>query len=425
MSIGRIVLVEAGPKPDGFGPYDSVDFRIEPRLAAENFHAKHRLLQFAIPAFEVALDNKAQEVRQPLVPGEAAAREHAIQLPPHGIVREFFGLHARRICPFRRASTWIQPSFNLLELVLPRARRGWLKPRMFSRIAVGLIGAAVAMSGCGIVGPSTESLLRGQTFDRIGRAIGGITVEVLDGLGAGTARRTDAQGHFELSSSDFVAGASVTLRFSGNGVLTRTASAQWDSVSSLKGYYPRFWLDTIDPPIGLEPGAYTLSVALDLSAATSVGQESCSGFPEELASRTYQTSISISPSPNPYKFDRLVNTEQPTLHGIDTWAPGGTSRSLFSLAVVGPFVAFDMDEQGILEEFPGLRYLDIVGISSTTEPATVSGSSISVRMNASFSYCELTAPLGTDGYCTAVPRDRVKTRSVCRSDRATMVFTKR
>lgn len=288
-----------------------------------------------------------------------------------------------------------------------------------------LVGAAVAISGCGIVGPSTESLLRGQTFDRIDRAIGGITVEVLDGRGAGTTRRTDAQGHFELSSSDFVSGAGVTLRFSGNGILTRTTTAQWHSVSSLQGYYPRFWLDTIDPPIGLEPGAYALSVSFDPATATSLNQESCSGFPDELSARSYQTSISASPSPNVYKFDRRVNTEQPTLHGIDPWAVGSLSPSLFSFAVVGPFVGFDMEEQGILEEFPGFRYLDIQGVSATTEPATVSGTSISVRMNAYFTYCELTAPLGASSYCIAVPRDRVKTRSVCRSDRATMVFTKR
>jgi hypothetical protein len=295
-----------------------------------------------------------------------------------------------------------------------------------SRQILFLLGVAVSVSGCGVIGPSTESLLRGQTFDRIGRAIGGITVEVLDGLGAGTTRLTDAQGHFELSSSDFVSGAGVTLRFSGNGVLTRTATAQWYSVSSLRGAYPRFWLDTIDPPIGLEPGAYTLSVGFDPAAATPVAGASCSGFPEELAARSYQTSIGTIPSPYVYKFDRVINSEEPTLHGSNSWVPGGVSRFLFSFAVVGPFVGFDMDEQGLLEEFPGLRYLNIQGISSTTEAATVSGTSISVRMNAVyFSYCELTAPLGADAYCGAVPRDRVKTLSMCRSDRATMIFTKR
>ena len=217
----------------------------------------------------------------------------------------------------------------------------------------------------------------------------------------------------------------MTLRFSGNGVLTQTATAKWDSVSSLKGYYPRFWLDTINPPIGLEPGAYTLSVAFDLATATSVAQESCSGFPEELAVRSYQTSIGTSPSPNVYQFDRPVNTEEPTLRGANAWFPGGVSPVLFSFAVVGQFVGFDMDEQGLLQEFPGFRYLNINGISSTTEPATISGTSISVRMKGFFGYCELTAPLGNDAYCSAVPRDRVKTRSFCQSDHAVIVFTKR
>ena len=290
--------------------------------------------------------------------------------------------------------------------------------------AAFLIGAAVAVSKCGIVGPSTESLFRGQTSDRIGRALGGVSVEVLEGPRAGTTRRTDVQGRFELTSSDFVAGSAVTLRFSRDGVQPRTAVAEWQSARASAGY-SRFWLDTSDPPIGLEPGPYMLSVGFDPAAATSVGQESCSGFPEGLAARRYQTSISTSPSPNLYRFDRRVNTEEPTLHGIDPWVEGMRSHVLFSFAVVGQFVGFDMDEQGILEEFPGFRYLDIQGVSATTEPATVSGTSISVRMNAHFSYCELTAPLGASSYCIAVPRDRVKARSVCRSDSATMVFTKR
>lgn len=88
MSLGRIVLIEAGPKADGFGSDDSIDSRIEPRLATEHFHAKHRLLELAIPALEVALDDKLQELGQPLVSREAAARQHAIQLPAHGIFRE-------------------------------------------------------------------------------------------------------------------------------------------------------------------------------------------------------------------------------------------------------------------------------------------------------------------------------------------------
>jgi hypothetical protein len=254
-----------------------------------------------------------------------------------------------------------------------------------------------------------------------------VTVEVLDGPRAGTIRRTDARGRFELTSADFVSGSTATFRFSGDGVQPRTATASWQSASnSSSGNYSRFWLDRLEPPIGLEPGAYTLSVGFDPAAATPAADASCSGFPEELAARSYQTSISISPSAALYKFDRLVNAEEPTLHGSDAWQPGGMSRSLFSFAVVGQFVGFDMDEQGILEEFPGFRYLNIQGVSSTTEAASVSGTSISVRMNAAyFSYCELTAPLGASAYCTAVPRDRVKARYVCRSDRATMVFTKR
>ena len=46
----------------------------------------------------------------------------------------------------------------------------------------------------------------------------------------------------------------------------------------------------LEPPIGLDPGDYTLTLAIDLATASDRGipQAPCAGFPVNLASCTYR-----------------------------------------------------------------------------------------------------------------------------------------
>jgi hypothetical protein len=185
----------------------------------------------------------------------------------------------------------------------------------------------------------------------------------------------------------------------------------------MAGPFP-FWVDTVEPPIGLGPGEYTLSVAIDLAAATDHPfrpQAPCSGFPETLTSRRYRASITPSRYPQHYMFDRLVAADDPTL----------LSQHLFSFSVAGPFVRFDMEEEGIYEELSPFRYLDIQGISLATEPVNAVGASISLPFKAFFTYCELSSPRGAYPFCGAVPRERLVADHTCVADRGTMVFTRR
>ena len=84
-----------------------------------------------------------------------------------------------------------------------------------------------------------------------------------------------------------------------------------------------------------------------------------------------------------------------------------------------------MEEEGIFEELPGFRYLDIYGTSSGAEPVVAQGSSISVPFKAFFGYCELTSPRGHYWYCGAVPPHLVIDYHACVAERGTMVFTRR
>jgi hypothetical protein len=180
----------------------------------------------------------------------------------------------------------------------------------------------------------------------------------------------------------------------------------------------------MEPPIGLNPGEYALSVAIDLAAATdhpSFPQAPCSGFPGALAVRNYPAAIRMG-SPE-YRFDRVVQTDPGLLErDRNSLNPLG---HLFSFAVVGPFVGFDMEEEGIFEELPGFRYLDIQGSHSGTEPLVAEGSSISLPFKAFFSYCVLSSPRGSYAFCSAVPRQMVIDYHTCVAERGTMVFTRR
>ena len=288
----------------------------------------------------------------------------------------------------------------------------------------GSLAAAIAIAGCGVVGPSRdEAGILGKVADRVGRPINGALVEVLDGPLAGTIRRSDGNGGFELRSSDAIPGTTVTLRVSRDGIQTRTKGFPWPLPEHGRPTMP-IWVDTMEPPIGLDPGEYALSLAIDLAAATdhpSFPQAPCSGFPGALAVRKYPAAIRMG-SPE-YRFDRVVQTDPGLLErDRNSFNPAG---HLFSFAVVGPFVGFDMEEEGIFEELPGFRYLDIQGTNPGTEPLVAEGSSISLPFKAFFSYCELSSPRGSYAFCSAVPRQMVVDHHTCVAERGTMVFTKR
>jgi hypothetical protein len=283
-----------------------------------------------------------------------------------------------------------------------------------------VLAIALGAAGCGLLGPSdNDPRVLGVVTDRVQRPIGGALIEVLDGPLAGETRRSDPRGRFELRSRDGLPGMPVAVRISRDGFRSRTARATWQQgiVGPVTSY---LWLDSLEPPIGLQPGSYTLSIALDLATATDDPQAlraPCAGFPAELATRTYETTISLLPEPqySEWMYDHVVTADSSTL----------TSPHLFTLSVVGSWVGFGMEEEGIFEEFSGFRYLDVTGDAPTTVSAAVSGASVSIPFKAVFSYCELSGPRGQRSFCVSAPGERVVDQHTCVGEQATMVFTKR
>jgi hypothetical protein len=131
-----------------------------------------------------------------------------------------------------------------------------------------------------------------------------------------------------------------------------------------------------------------------------------SGFPVELAARTYDATITEHP-----QGERGVSIRGSTV----------LQFSGFLMYVAGDHVAFEI-EWSVAEEVSGFRYLYVGGGAPPT-PFTVESSSVRIPFAAEFSYCELKAARGIYNYCLQVPREQVVAIHSCIADRAIMTFT--
>lgn len=256
--------------------------------------------------------------------------------------------------------------------------------------------------------PAGQTHIRGSVSDTVRRPLPGALVAVLDGPLAGTTKLTDAEGNFELTGT---ATGAATLRVSRDGFQTKTQSVSWRTPTSGVGVDGFIQLDTLEPPIGLDPGDYTLTIAIDLATAVDhpgIPNAPCAGFPVHLASFTYRVQILEG------NYGRYVRDENRPLHLGD----------LFGFSVAGRFVGFEID-LGIPHDFPGFRFLNIYGVAPTSEPAFATGSSLSIPFYGEFRYCELKSARGRYNDCSQVPAEQIVDYHSCTSDHATMVFTPR
>ena len=260
--------------------------------------------------------------------------------------------------------------------------------------------------------------IHGTVSDTGFRGLSDAAVTIVDGPLAGTTTRTNEGGGFEFRGGG---PGTATLRVSRDGFQTRTGTALWLRVGGVEaGIGTVFRLDSLEPPIGLEPGLYTLTVTVDLATARDWKDRPdapCAGFPGALASRSYRAEIK-APRLDLYP-TQFVTAEDPTLR----------SNSLFGFYISGSHVGFWMDGyagDGILEDFPGFRYLEIGGGSTISrEPAVRNGSSVSIPFEGGISYCHLKSARGPNNYCFQMPPDQILEHHVCFFDRATLVFTER
>jgi hypothetical protein len=280
-------------------------------------------------------------------------------------------------------------------------------------IALGVLGTwgcVLFAAGCGHspTGPDGSGA-RGRVTvtDRLHRPIAGAIVAILDGAHAGTTGVTDAAGRADLR---FETAGALTIRASKDGYHTRTQTVSPYLADGWAWYAP-IWLEAVEPPLGLEPGNYTLTISIDLRTATTwMPQAPCAGFPIELASRNYR--ITITEASLSQSYNRIVRADDPTL----AWPV------LFGFGVAGQFVGFEWDDP-LTEVLPEFRNLRIGGGAPTTEPGVVSGASVSIPFYGSFEYCQTKS--GHTNSCWHEPAEKIVAFHSCSSDHATMVFTTR
>ena len=225
------------------------------------------------------------------------------------------------------------------------------------------------------------------------------------------------QGKFEFRGGS---PGTVTLRASRDSFKTQARAVTWGdtTVTGKSGYDVVFNLESIEPPIGLEPGPYTLTVAADVANGSgwpARPDAPCAGFPTELASRSYRAEIRAA---TPGSSVRSVTADDPTLR----W------RDLFTFYILGSYVAFAMEGgvgAGLYEALPGFRHLEIGGFSKYGEPAVREGSSISVTFEGAISYCQLKSARGVNEECYQAPRDEIVEFHVCISNRHRLTFISR
>jgi len=146
----------------------------------------------------------------------------------------------------------------------PSESRGSAKPRRTSRRRCAGWTAQLPAQHCRLArrpdGSPTApdggvAVLRCEVKDRVGRPLEGVLIAALDGALAGTTTLTNTSGRFELTGAP---AASVTVRVSRDGFRTRTQTLAWDTPASVQRSPVPVWLETVEPPIGLESGDYTL-----------------------------------------------------------------------------------------------------------------------------------------------------------------------
>jgi len=269
--------------------------------------------------------------------------------------------------------------------------------------------------GCeSLSGPSRyETRVHGWVFDTAFRPLPGTRVEILDGPRAGASMSTGVGGAFEFGGS---ARGAVTLRASRDGFESATIATVWEPGDSSR---ISLYMRSLEPTLPITPGSYTLTVTSHPTATGTAGV-SCTGFPADLLSRTYEAVIEpyAGIPVNDHAF--VVRLAGPTLFN------SGVFQSGFAFGVAGQFVGFEIDGfSWPIENVSAFRYLTITGSAPTSEPATSTETSMTIPFRGEFAYCHLKSDRGGYNDCSQVPAELIIEYQRCSSAQDTMVFTKR
>jgi hypothetical protein len=235
-------------------------------------------------------------------------------------------------------------------------------------------------------------------------------VEVLDGPDAGKRVVADALGKFTVTAR---ASGSVTVRASKAGYQPATSLV----VSSSALHHVILRLPGAGSYDAVGAGEYALTLRMDPTTASSrPGRPTCSGFPIELASRTYDARIAEEP----------VGKRTVTVTGPNISTSWGAGMS-FLMFVEGDRAVLNFDENAIGEDLPDFRFLTTYAWTApgTTAPLNV-GTATSIRgVKAEFSYCQFKSARGFTYDCSQAPAGELLAYHHCVSDDATMTFERR
>lgn len=279
-----------------------------------------------------------------------------------------------------------------------------------------LVILGVASSACGgasqPMAPSAPTAaqhvftqITGLVQDTAFRPISGVVLQIVDGSEAGASVTTDGNGRFLFSEGMFADG--IKVRAMKDGYITTTAAARgFLSSSANTAAYLDIMMESVVPPVKIEPGDYTLTVVAD---------KSCTNIPSDFRSRTYDATITrTAPSarvaPNTH-YDVTVSGASITPFG-------------FGILVAGHDLQFFIDGPTFGESLDPFTYLEIAGTGGiSVEASTVS--TVSIPFSGSFEYCVLKSEMSHFNNCYTTPADQKIVYAQCLSMNDQMILTRR
>jgi hypothetical protein len=256
----------------------------------------------------------------------------------------------------------------------------------------------------GTLSPLAGEAIQGSASDTAFRPLPGARIEILDGPQAGTSTIADGLGEFR-----FTATVDDTTRFraSKEGHVTAIMTTR-PCPACRPSRWVHFSLDLFEPPVNLS-GDYTLTLTADSACAT---------LPEELRTRTYETTIrpDIGQPGSPLG----------TVTSFSIVPKGPTFADhigMFYVNVAGNFVNLslgDHTDPGIAERVAPNTYYAFGGSAKLT--VTVPVTTISTPFEGWIEHCALSTPMGTRYRCS---REIAKTYETCQSRNHHLTLTRR
>ena len=298
------------------------------------------------------------------------------------------------------------------------------RPRAFGGSPASIIlllATQIVVSGCSdkpdrppsVTGPTaptgavstlTGEFIRGSASDSAFRPLPGARIEILDGPHAGTSTIADGRGEFQFTATIDDA---TRFRASKEGHVAAIRTTR-PCAECRPSRWVHFYLDLLEPPVNLS-GDYTLTLTADPACAT---------LPEELRTRTYDTTI------RPDIGAQAVPPSTPTSFSVIPKGPTFADHiGFFYVNVAGSFVNLslgDHTDPGIAERVAPNTYYAFGGSAKLTVTAPVT--TISTPFEGWIDHCALSTPMGPRYRCS---REIATTYTRCDSRNHHMTLTRR